>query len=136
MQHGLACLLGGLVLAWHNELCDELADLAARAFTPCAVHDEPLIHPCHAPTPVTPLGPAPSASSLPLSPPGDDRGDLLICGLWSRGTDCILDGHITDTGAKTYQSRDPLKVLASHEKNRKKNILLLVLLSDAISLLL
>jgi len=29
VQHGLACSLGGLVLARHNELRDELADLAA-----------------------------------------------------------------------------------------------------------
>ncbi len=109
-------------IAQHNEL-HELADLAAHAFTPSTVHDEPLIHPCHAPTPVTPLALAPSASSPPLSPPSVDHGDLLICGLWSHGTDCILDVHITDTDAKTYQSKDPLKVLASHEKNKKKKYL-------------
>jgi len=91
--------------------------------TPSAVHDKPLIHPCHAPTPVTPSPPAPSASPLTPSPLSDDRGDLLIRGLWSRGTDCILDVRITDTDAKTYQSKDPLKVLASHEKNKKKKYL-------------
>jgi len=46
INHGLACCLGGLVLAHHNVLHDELADLASHAFTPSAVQDEPLIHPC------------------------------------------------------------------------------------------
>ncbi len=118
VHHGLACSLGGLVLALHNELCDELPDLAACAFTASAVHNEPLIHPCLPFTPMTPLAPAPSASSAPPPPPSDDQGDLLIHGLWSCGTDCILDVHITDTDAKTYQSKDPMKVLASHEKKK------------------
>jgi len=34
-----------------------------------------------------------------------------------------LDVQITDTDAKTYQSKDPLKVLASHEKAKKKKYL-------------
>jgi len=38
-------------------------------------------------------------------------------------TDCILDVHITDTDAKTYQAKDPMKVLASYEKNNKKKYL-------------
>jgi len=49
----------------HNELHDELADLASRAFTPSAVWDEPVIHTCPG-CPVVP--PAPPASSAP-SPP-------------------------------------------------------------------
>jgi len=92
VHHGLlACSLGSLVLACHNELHYELAELAAHAFTPSAVHDEPLIHPCPQCTPVTPLAPTPSTPSLPLLTPSDDHGDLLICHLWSCGTDCILD---------------------------------------------
>jgi hypothetical protein len=30
----------------------------------------------------------------------EDRGDILIRGLWSRGTDCIIDVRITDVDAK------------------------------------
>jgi len=71
---------------------------------------------------MTPLAPSPVASA-PLPTPSDDCGDLLIRGLWSSATDCILDVHITNTGAKTYQAKDPMKVLASHEKNKKKNYL-------------
>jgi len=66
---------------------------------------------------------APSAASASLPTPTDDCGDLLLCGLWSSATDCILDVRIADTEAKTYQAKDPMKVLASHEKNKKKNYL-------------
>ena len=38
-----------------------------------------------------------------------------------------MDACITNTDAKTYQSKDPLKVLASHEKNKKKKYLALCL---------
>ncbi len=27
---------------------------------------------------------------------GDERGDVLIRGLWARGTDCIIDVRVTD----------------------------------------
>jgi len=69
-----------------------------------------------------PLLPHPPPSSLP----SDDWGDLLIHGLWSHGTVLTvfaLDVQIIDTNAKTYQSKDPLKVLASHEKAKKKKYL-------------
>jgi len=86
------------------------------------VRDEPLIHPCPG-CPAVTTPPAPSVSSPSPSIPNDDRGDLLIRGLWSRGTDCIFDVRITNTDAKTYKSKDPLKVLASHEKAKKKKYL-------------
>jgi len=56
-------------------------------------------------TPVIPLAPATSALSVPPTPPTDDCGDLLIHGLWSSATDCILYVCITVTDAKTYQSK-------------------------------
>jgi hypothetical protein len=34
LQHALGCKKGGLVIVWHNEVQDELAHLAAKAFTP------------------------------------------------------------------------------------------------------
>ncbi len=44
VSHGLACKHGGLVISRHNEIRDELSDLASKAFTPSAVRDEPKIH--------------------------------------------------------------------------------------------
>ena len=50
---------------------------------------------------------------------GEDRGDVFIRGLWDRGTYCIIDVRVTDLDAKSNRSRDPAKVLESHEKEKK-----------------
>ena len=44
ISHALDCKKGGLVTARHNELCDGVADLAGKAFTPAHVRDDPLIY--------------------------------------------------------------------------------------------
>lgn len=52
-----------------------------------------------------------------------DRGDVLVRGLWERGTDCIIDVRLTDVDAKSYRSRDPYKVLEQHEREKKRKYL-------------
>jgi hypothetical protein len=47
----------------------------------------------------------------------------LIRGLWSKGTDCILDVRMTDLDAKSNKFRNPDKVLATHEREKKKKYL-------------
>jgi hypothetical protein len=42
--HALECKKGGLVISRHNEIRDELSDVASKAIVPSAVRDEPLIH--------------------------------------------------------------------------------------------
>ncbi len=60
----------------------------------------------------------------PNSHKGDgDCGNLLIRGLFARGTDTIVDVRITDTDAKSYRSKDPHKVLAQHERKKKRKYL-------------
>ena len=44
ISHALDCKKGGLVTARHNELCEGVADLAGKAFTPAHVRDDPLIY--------------------------------------------------------------------------------------------
>ena len=44
ISHSLDCKKGGLVTARHNELCDGVADLAGKVFTPSHVRDDPLIY--------------------------------------------------------------------------------------------
>ncbi len=45
----------------------------------------------------------------------------MIRGLWAYGTDCIVDVRIADhVDAKSNRSRDPVKVLAAHERQKKK----------------
>ena len=55
--------------------------------------------------------------------PNADRGDVLVRGLWERGTDCIIDVRVTDVDAKSYRSRAPHKVLESQEREKKKKYL-------------
>ena len=45
LQHGLTCKTGGLIIARHNEVQDELLALCTKAFPPSCVRYEPLIHP-------------------------------------------------------------------------------------------
>ena len=55
---------------------------------------------------------------------GDEaRGDVKIHGLWEKGSDCILDIHITDTDAKSYQNIASLKVLEMAAKVKKDKYL-------------
>jgi hypothetical protein len=41
----------------------------------------------------------------------------------AKTTDCIIDVRVTDTDAKSIHSKDPAKVLETHEqREKKKNI--------------
>jgi hypothetical protein len=50
----------------------------------------------------------------------EDRGNILIRGLWSHDTDCIIDVHMTDVYAKSNRSKAPEKVLAAHKQEKKR----------------
>jgi hypothetical protein len=119
MQHALSCKKGGLVIFRHNEIRDELVYLAGKAFTPSAIRDEPLIHPCRVAKEVktTPT----SSASKPVSE--DDRGDILIRGFWDPGTDCIIDVRVTDMDQPSQIATDPAKVLRKHENEKKRKYL-------------
>jgi hypothetical protein len=45
-RHAFSCAKYGLVIIRHNELRDELYDMASRTFQPSAVRDEPKNHKC------------------------------------------------------------------------------------------
>ena len=115
IRHAHACKKGGLVIARHDEIRDELADIASRAFKPSLVRDEPLIHPCR---------PSEQKAKDEVSKlNSQDRGDLLIRNLWARGTDCIIDVRVTDLDAESNIRGEPQKVLKRHEKEKKKKYL-------------
>jgi hypothetical protein len=46
----------------------------------------------------------------------EDNGDILIRGLWSHGTDCIINVCIMDVDAKSNCSKAPNKVLEEAHK--------------------
>jgi hypothetical protein len=128
LQHALACKKGGLVIFRHNEIRDELVNIAGKALTPSAVRDEPLIKPSRVKESVKDTSTKDtSQENTNQSATGEDeRGDLLIRGFWARGTDCILDVRVffvTDTDAKSYCKRAPAKVLESQEKEKKRKYL-------------
>jgi hypothetical protein len=110
------------VISRHDEVKYVLRDLASKAFIPSVVRDEPLIHTSRPAVQMSDLDqPDPSVSCILHK--GDDRGDVLIRGLWESGTDCIIDVRVTDLDAKSNISKDPAKVLAAHGKEKKRKYL-------------
>ncbi len=103
-----------------NEIKDELCNLLTKALVPSAVCDEPRIHPC------CPAVPAPTKEepvkriNLLID---DDRGNILVRGMWARGTDCIIDVQVTNTDAKLQCHKDPKKILAQHKREKKRKYL-------------
>lgn len=125
VQHALDCKKGGLITQRHNEIAGELMDWAKKATTPTAVRDEPLIHPVS----------KPAQKDAAKNPPDDanpssdqdtkdgERGDILIRGLFQRGSDCIIDVRVTDLDCKSQRNKDPEKVLQNHEQQKKSKYL-------------
>ena len=73
---------GGLVTAHHNELCEGVADLAGKSFTPSHVRDNPLIFSGRSMkrTRATPAGDSGTTNKDRAPPPEvtEQKGDLLI----------------------------------------------------------
>jgi hypothetical protein len=126
VQHALSCKVGGLIISRHDEIKDELGQLAGKALKPSAIRDEPLINNGRK---VECSSDAPTEADLSTTPPSpvvrdnDNRGDLMIRGFWSRGTDCIIDVRITDLDSKSYLKRSSDKVLAGQEQEKKRKYL-------------
>jgi hypothetical protein len=128
IQHSLGCKSGGLIIQRHNEIAGELIEWAAKALSPSAVRVEPLI--LHDSTPTQEDEPpldTPNANQKTNTqhPIANDskRGDILIRGLFERGTECIIDVRVTDLDCKSSRNTDPDKVLKRHERQKKAKYL-------------
>ena len=136
VNHALSCKKGGLVVNRHNEVKDEVAYLAALATSPGKVRDKPNIHisrtsseanlPGHASTKGT--SPSPSYNNNSNTNTDEqqrffERGDILIHGLFEKQTSCILDVRVTDSDCPSNLLASPEKVLARHEREKKKKYL-------------
>ena len=122
IQHALDCKSGGLIIQRHNEIGSELMEWASKALTPSAVRVEPLIHLDSTPAMEQEAQPAPNANPNHFKDHNANdgkRGDILIRGLFNRGTDCILDVRVTDLDSKSYRNTAPDKVLQKHERQKK-----------------
>eukprot|EP00978_Attheya_sp_CCMP212_P019465 scaffold54527_cov24-Attheya_sp.AAC.2 len=120
----LQCKTGGLVIMRHNEVKDELRYLAGITTSSNAVRDEPLSNQGHPAT----GGVAANANANPQpndqqATPEGLRGDLLVRGVWSKRTSCIVNVRICDTDSNSYLSSTPEKVLRKKELEKKKKYL-------------
>jgi hypothetical protein len=120
IRHALECKKGRPVISHHDEIRDELSDLASKALAPSAVRDEPKIYTCrNSEEKSEKENQANSVKRLFRNNRNEDRGDILIRGLWWRSTDCIIDVRITDVDAKSNRSKDSDKVLEAHKQEKK-----------------
>ena len=99
----------------HDDDWDKAGALAALALTPGKVSYKPLINYCRdlsaaIPRALTAIGNGAGDAA---------RGDVLIHGLWERGTGCVLDTRVTDTDAKLYSRLSSSKVLENATKEKK-----------------
>jgi hypothetical protein len=125
VRHVIECKRGGLVILRHNEIPEELSDLASKAFFPSAVCDEPRIHTSRAAelksSPKNQESPA--VKRLFQNNCTKDGSNISVPGLWACGTNCIIDVRITDVDAKYQRFKDPHKVLEGHEREKKRKYL-------------
>ena len=77
------------------------------------VQAKPLIHPSSSASP----------SLNPFLVEADNRGNMLIIGLWVIGQDAIIDVRVTDTNQPSVAMQDPEKVLKSQEKEKERKYL-------------
>jgi hypothetical protein len=122
--HALECKRGGLVISRHNEIRDELSGLASKAFSPSAVCDEPRIHTSRAAERRSNHGKpvSPAVKRLFQNNCTEDRGNILVQGLWARGTDCIIDVRITDVDSKSQRSKDFSQGVRSPREREEKEV--------------
>ena len=113
LAHSQSCKNGGNIIARHDKIISEIISLGTMALRASAVRAEPLIHP----------GSSTPPSQDPAQVETNNRGDVLIRGLWVNGQDAIIDVRVTDTDQPSAAMRDPAKVLQSQEKEKKRKYL-------------
>jgi len=128
VPHALDCKAGGLIHQRHDEIKFELMEWASKALSPGSVRVEPLMHTDSTPEAgddaiVDAQPDAETPAHVNHSANDGQRGDVLVRGLFQRGTDCIIDVRVTDLDCKSQRSTDPDKILRRHEKQKKSKYL-------------
>ena len=101
LQHALGCMKGGLVTRRHNEVRDEIADLAQMAYGTSAVRIEPTVREGTT-----------NAEGL--------RADISVRGVYENQVEASLDIRVTDTDAESFKLKSVLQVLKSQEMDKKR----------------
>ena len=124
ISHPLDCKKGSLVTVCHNDLRDGVSDLAGKALTPSHVRDDPLIYSGCAMkrTKAVPSRASGTSTESVVQPPEvtEQKGDLLIRGLWQQGTGSVHDMRVVNTDALMHRKKDPEKYLHKAERGEKK----------------
>ena len=122
--HALDCKRGGVITVRHNEICDEVAYLAGKAFTPSHMRDNHLIFAGRSVkrTKATPAGAIATTDRYRAPPPEvmDQKRDLLIPFLWQNGTDSFHDIRVVNAVAKSHTSKTLEKCLQEAERGKKR----------------
>ena len=113
MTQALSFSIGGLVIARHNKIRDELFYISRRDFTSAYVCAKPLIH----------QGRTRSEQEICLGSDKykDTRGDVIIQGLWGCQFDAIIDVKLGDADADMYKYEPMISLLARWENINKDN---------------
>ena len=105
----------------HDEIRDELVNLASKALTPSAARNEPLIHSRADESRGTLTATIANQSADKEAATGENKqGDSSIRGFWKAVTDCTLDVQVTDADSKSCCKRTPLKARESEEREKKR----------------
>ena len=85
---------------------DELVYISIIAYNPGSIRSEPMIQ--------TILN-VDEEGRMELS---NERGDVMIRGLWEQQKDCIVDIIVTNVDATSYLKRDVDSIITSQEKEK------------------
>ena len=119
VEHGLSCKKGGLVSIRHDGVRDKAGALAGQALITGTITYKPSISYGRNLTAGQPEVPQGTGNQLGAKA----IGDVLVHGLWERGSGCVLDIRITDTYAHSYKDISSVKVLERATKAKKAKYL-------------
>ena len=114
IDHILNCRIGGLIICRHNEVKDELIDIGIKAFGLNSIRDEPLTNP------ISDGNNSNNQNTNTNNNNNNNRADIMMRGLWERGTDGLIDIQIVNTDSRSHRNRSPEAVLKTAERNNKK----------------
>ena len=113
IDHILNCRVGGLIICRHNELKDELIDIGIKAFGLNSIRDEPLTNP---------NSDGNNQEAQTNNHNNNNRADIMMRGLWERGTDGLIDVQIVNTDSTAHRNRTSEAVKTAERSKKKKHL--------------